>query len=88
VPDYPFLNYPGSSGFGPIGTGYGRVYTAPPDPNAGPADYPLFDASTGKLISRKTGKSWSGALPPGWVAPYGSAPSAASAPGVRSNTAV
>lgn len=46
-------------------------------------DYPLFDASTGKLISRKSGKPWAGALPPGWVNPYGSAASAASAQGVQ-----
>lgn len=83
MPDYPFLNYPGSSGYGPIGTGFGRVYTPPPTTDSGPADYPLFDASTGKLISRKTGKPWVGAMPPGWVNPYGSAASAASAQGVQ-----
>lgn len=83
MPDYNALNYIGSSGYGPIGTGFGRVYTPPPDPNAGPSDYPLFDASTGKLISRKTGKAWAGELPPGWVNPYGSAASAASARGVQ-----
>lgn len=83
MPDYPFLNYPGSSGFGPIGTGFGRVYTAPPATDAGPPDYPVFDASTGKLISRKTGKQWMGAMPPGWVNPYGSAASADSARGVQ-----
>lgn len=72
----PNLNYVGSSGFGtrPDGT-YGPVYTAPPDLTHGAAatDYPVYDISTGKNVSVKTGKPWVGPFPVGWVDAYSKA---------------
>lgn len=78
-----FLSYPGSSGYGvrPDGS-YGPMYTPAPQAAASTVgDYPVFDVSTGKLKSVRTGKPWTGALPAGWIDPY--AGGGSTGPGVK-----
>lgn len=67
------LNYPGSSGYGVLpDLSYGTLTTTPVMPKP-PADYPVFDITTGKLISLHTKQPWTGPMPYGWSDPGGSA---------------
>lgn len=60
------LSYPGSSGYGVTGGRYGLKSMPPPGSvQNDPSDYPVYDPATGKLVSVKTSKSWTGTAPDG-----------------------
>lgn len=69
MPDTLNLSYPGSSGFGvQPGGRYGSVYTAPPGSastgsGVDPSDYGVYDPSTGRVVSFKTGRPFTGKEP-------------------------